>query len=168
VTPIWDSRSHFYYCHIVAGLFMWGTISEQDASVVYNCCRPSPAQSYTDPSPAGIMTIFYCLRFESTPYLYHPGSGWPSYNPRQWISFSSPPTNPRAAVEVFEPGSTMGIGEWLASPPAALSQGKQSPVPIEQKASWAPEPVWPLWRTKKSLFPCYESNSSRSVRSYTH
>jgi hypothetical protein len=26
--------------------------------------------------------------------------------------------------------------------PAALSSGKEPPVPIEQEAGWAPEPVW--------------------------
>jgi hypothetical protein len=47
-------------------------------------------------SPAGLMTIFYCLRFQTTPtwrarspYLYPPGTGWPSYTPRHWVSFSS-------------------------------------------------------------------------------
>jgi hypothetical protein len=57
----------------------------------------SPAQSYSDPSPAGLMTIFYCLRFEIPPawrirslYLYPPGTGWSGYTPRHWVPFSSP------------------------------------------------------------------------------
>jgi hypothetical protein len=29
-------------------------------SVVYNCCWSSPAQSFSGPSPTGLMTIFYC------------------------------------------------------------------------------------------------------------
>jgi hypothetical protein len=37
----------------------------EDWSVVYNCCRSSPAQSFSDPSPAEFMTIFYTLRFLS-------------------------------------------------------------------------------------------------------
>jgi hypothetical protein len=59
------------------------------------------------------MTIFYCLRFETpptrgsrSPYLYPPGTGWPSYTPRHWVPFSSPPTTRRATVELFEPAST--------------------------------------------------------------
>jgi hypothetical protein len=47
-------------------------------------------------------TIFYSLRFEThptwrarSPYLYPPGTGWPSYTPRHWVSFSSPPTTRR-------------------------------------------------------------------------
>jgi hypothetical protein len=62
-------------------------------SVVYNCCWPSPAQSFSGPSPAGLITIFYCLRFETPPsgvpgpriYISHeqggpvvpPGTGFP-------------------------------------------------------------------------------------------
>jgi hypothetical protein len=41
-----------------------------------------------------------------SPYLYPPGTGWPSYNPRHWVPFSSPSTTRRATVEVFEPVST--------------------------------------------------------------
>jgi hypothetical protein len=33
--------------------------------MVYNCCWSSPAQSFSDPSPAGLMTTYYSLRFES-------------------------------------------------------------------------------------------------------
>jgi hypothetical protein len=41
-----------------------------------------------------------------SPYLYPTGTGWPSYTPRHWVPFSSPPTIRRAAVDVFEPAST--------------------------------------------------------------
>jgi hypothetical protein len=56
------------------------------------------------------MTTFYCLKFETHPtwrarfpYLYPPGRGWPSYTPRHWAPFSSPPTTGRATVKVFDP-----------------------------------------------------------------
>jgi hypothetical protein len=60
-------------------------------STVYNCCWSSPARSFLGPSPAGLVTIFYCLRFESpptwrarSPYLYPPETGLlqtvPCYN----------------------------------------------------------------------------------------
>jgi hypothetical protein len=84
-----------------------------DGSVVYNCCCPSSAQSFSGPSPTGLTTIFYCLRFETpatwrarSPYLYPPGTGWPGYTPRHWVRFPSPPTSRRDTVEVFEPAST--------------------------------------------------------------
>jgi hypothetical protein len=82
----------------------------EDGSIVYNCYRSSPAQSFSGPSPAGLMTIFYCLGFETpqtrrarSPCLYPPGKGWPRYTPRHWVPFLSPPTTRRAKVEVFQP-----------------------------------------------------------------
>jgi hypothetical protein len=41
-----------------------------------------------------------------SPYLYSPGTGWPSYTPKHEVPSSSPPTTRREAVEVFEPAST--------------------------------------------------------------
>jgi hypothetical protein len=65
------------------------------------------------PSPAGLMTTFYCLRLETHPilrarfpYLYPPGIGWSGYTLRHWVPFSSPSTTRRATVEVFDPAST--------------------------------------------------------------
>jgi hypothetical protein len=81
--------------------------------IIYNSSWPSPAQSFPDPSPAGLMTTFYCLRFEippiwraRSPYLYPTGTGWPGYIPRHWVPFSSPHTTRRATVEVFDPVSS--------------------------------------------------------------
>jgi hypothetical protein len=42
-------------------------LCREDRSVVYNCFYLSPPQSFSGPSPAGLMTIFYCLRFETPP-----------------------------------------------------------------------------------------------------
>jgi hypothetical protein len=44
----------------------------EEGSVVYSCCWPSPAQSFSGPSPVGLMTIFYSLRFE-TSLFFAPG-----------------------------------------------------------------------------------------------
>jgi hypothetical protein len=41
--------------------------------------------------------------------------------------------------------------------PTALSPEKQPPVPIGQKAKWAPEPVWTLWTKEKSSCLSYPS-----------
>jgi hypothetical protein len=66
--------------------------TREDGSVVYNYCWSLPAQSFTGPSPAELMTTFYRLRFETPPtwrarslYLYPPGTGWPGYMPRQGV-----------------------------------------------------------------------------------
>jgi hypothetical protein len=49
----------------------------------HNCSWSSPAQSFSGPTPAGLVTIFYCLKFETlptwrarSPYLY-PATGFP-------------------------------------------------------------------------------------------
>jgi hypothetical protein len=92
---------------------MWHHLWREDGSVFYNCCWCSPAQSFSGPRPAGLMTTFYYLRFETPPtrgtgpciYILR-GQGGPVLPPRHWVPFSSPPTTRRAMVEVFEPAST--------------------------------------------------------------
>jgi hypothetical protein len=68
---------------VYVGRSLW----RENGPAVYKCCWSSPAQSFLGLSPAGLVTIFYCLRFETpptwrarTPYLYPPGTGWPSYS----------------------------------------------------------------------------------------
>jgi hypothetical protein len=70
------------------------SISRENGSAVYNCCLSSPAQSFLGPSPAGLVIIFYCFRFETpptckarSPYLYHTGTGWLSCTLRHWVHF---------------------------------------------------------------------------------
>jgi hypothetical protein len=36
---------------------------------IYNCCWPSPAHLFSDPSPVGLATIFYCPRFETSLFV---------------------------------------------------------------------------------------------------
>jgi hypothetical protein len=54
----------------------------------------------------GTHDIFYCLRLQTfptwrarSPYLYPPGTEWPSYTPRHWVPFSSPPATRESRVE---------------------------------------------------------------------
>jgi hypothetical protein len=63
-------------------------LSREAGSIVYNCCWSSPAQLSSGPNPAGLTTVFYCLKFETppilrarSPYLYFLGTEWPSYSP---------------------------------------------------------------------------------------
>jgi hypothetical protein len=39
------------------------------------------------------------------PVFIFPRAGWPSYTPRHWVPFTSPPTTRGATVEVFEHAS---------------------------------------------------------------
>jgi hypothetical protein len=93
----------------VKGLMQHPLVRE-DEPVVYNCCWSSPAQSISGPSPAELVTIFYCLRLETpptwwarSPYLYPSETGWPSYTSRHWAPFSSPPTTSMITVEYSKP-----------------------------------------------------------------
>jgi hypothetical protein len=96
------------------------SLRRENGSAVYNCFWSSPAQSFLDLSPVGLMSIFYCLRFKTSltwrgrsSYLYPPGTGSPSYTPRHWVPFSSPPTTRRATVEASPRGvsSTKLLGD---------------------------------------------------------
>jgi hypothetical protein len=105
-----------------------GSLWRGDGFAVYNCCWSSPAQSFLGPSTAGLVTTFYCLRFETpptwrarSPYLYPPGTGWPSYTPRHWVPLSSPLTTRRDTMEVFEPAFTRGTTHNTQSTPYVAS-----------------------------------------------
>jgi hypothetical protein len=41
----------------------------EDGFVFCICCWRLPAQSFSDPSPLGLATIFYCLRFETSLFV---------------------------------------------------------------------------------------------------
>jgi hypothetical protein len=59
----------YYQILIIVGqlrVCMGRSLSRQEGSVVFNCCWTSPAQSFSGPSPVGLATVFYCLRFESS------------------------------------------------------------------------------------------------------
>jgi hypothetical protein len=67
--PIWGLRPDFYFCQTVASLLMWGALSDERVGLSFTIAAgPSlPAQSFSGPSPAGLMTNFYCLRFKTPP-----------------------------------------------------------------------------------------------------
>jgi hypothetical protein len=73
--PLWGLRHDFYYCQdscwfVDVGRSLW----REDGSIVYNCSWSSPAQSFTGPSPVELVTIFYCLRFETSLFVVSYGS----------------------------------------------------------------------------------------------
>jgi hypothetical protein len=56
--------------------------------------------------------------------------------------------------------SALDGGVWSASgPDRALPPKKGPPVPIVQKAEWAPEPVWPQRLEEKSFVPAGDRTS---------
>jgi hypothetical protein len=88
-SPIWGPRSDCYCCQTVAGFLLWGALSDARTGLPF-----TSAASPHHCSPAGLMTILYCLRFETSqnwrarcPYLYPTEIGWPSYPPGTGFPF---------------------------------------------------------------------------------
>jgi hypothetical protein len=93
--PIWGLLPDLCYCLTFEVFLMWGALSDERMGLP-NCCWSSPAQSFLGPSATELVTIFFCLRFETpstwrarSPYLYSPESGCPSHTSRHWVP---PPT----------------------------------------------------------------------------
>jgi hypothetical protein len=65
----WDSPPVTFFSDrtLAVVVLMWHPLWREDGSVVYSCCWSSPAQSFSGPSPAGLVTTFCCLRFETPP-----------------------------------------------------------------------------------------------------
>jgi hypothetical protein len=85
--PIWDLRPDLYYCQSVAGLLMWGALSDERTGLSFTIPADARQRSHSR-----IRVPWY-----SRPYFTVPDSRLP---------FSSPPTTRRATVEVFDPAST--------------------------------------------------------------
>jgi hypothetical protein len=63
-------RTAFYYCQdscgfVDTGRYLW----REDGCVVYNFCWTSSAQSFSGSNPVGLVTIFYCLRLETSLFV---------------------------------------------------------------------------------------------------
>jgi hypothetical protein len=115
----------------------------EDGSVVYNCCWISPAQSSSSPIPTRLMTIFYCLRFETpppwrarSPYLYPSGKGCLSYTPRHWVPFSSPHTNHRLRRRYWIPPPRRGATGTQSQSASYFTIGGLAPI----SSSWRQVP----------------------------
>jgi hypothetical protein len=46
---------------------MWGALSDERTGLSFTIA--SPAQSFPGPTPVGLLTIFYCLRFETSLFV---------------------------------------------------------------------------------------------------
>jgi hypothetical protein len=84
----------FVFCFKIAGFLLWGALSDQRIGLKFTRTIASgPCQS--NPSPAELRPYF-TVSFETpptlrarSPYLYSPGTGWSSYTPGHWVTFSS-------------------------------------------------------------------------------
>jgi hypothetical protein len=105
--------SSFCYSLQSPTVILWRTLWREDGSVIYCCCLALPTQSHSCLSPRDSRRYFIVLIFKTPaiwraryPYLYPPGTEWPSYTPGHCVPFQSPLTTRMATVEVFQPSST--------------------------------------------------------------
>jgi hypothetical protein len=89
--PIWGLRPDFYYRRTVAGLLMWGALSDERTGLI----AAGPCQRSHSLVRAPL---------DSRPYITPSDLRLP---------ISSPPTTRRVTVEVFDPASTR-VDSWLS------------------------------------------------------
>jgi hypothetical protein len=84
--PIWGLGPDLYYCQTVAGLFMWGALSDERTSLSFKIAAGPRQRSHSRAR----------VPCDSRPYFTFSDSR---------LHCSSPPTTRRTTVEVFEPSS---------------------------------------------------------------
>jgi hypothetical protein len=85
--PIWGLRPDLDYCLTVAGLLMWGALSDERTGLSFPIATCPRQRSH----------FRVGVHWDSRPYFTVSDSR---------LLFSSPPTTRRATVEVFDPAST--------------------------------------------------------------
>jgi hypothetical protein len=99
---------------------------ERVCNILYNFFCALPEQSLLGRSPAQLMNIF-TVSFETPPtwrvrfpYLYPPGTGWPSYTPWHWVLFDS---EVEVEVEVnLRPTASRPVRLGIGPPSGTLDQ----------------------------------------------
>jgi hypothetical protein len=111
VAPIWGPRPDSYHCQTVAGLLMWGALSDEWRGLYFTVAAVILRSKFRRTHDHILLSqIWDSVTWRATsPYLYPWGAGWPCYTPRYWVPFSSPSTTRRPTVEVFEPAYTRGF-----------------------------------------------------------
>jgi hypothetical protein len=69
-SPIWGSCPDIYYCFDSCGLVLCGAPSLKRGRVyLLYMLLALPAQSFLGPSPFGLATVYYCLKFETSLFV---------------------------------------------------------------------------------------------------
>jgi hypothetical protein len=113
--PIWGLRPDFYYRRTVAGLLMWGALSDERTGLSFTIAAGTSQRSHS-------------LRatLDSRPYFTLSDLRLP---------ISSPPTTRRVTVEVFDPASTW-VMNWTESESYVTTDGQSASL------SWYKTPIW--------------------------
>jgi hypothetical protein len=67
--PIWGLRPDLYYCLTVASLLIWGALSDERTDFSFTIAAGPRQRSHFGVNSVGLVTIFYCLRFETTLFV---------------------------------------------------------------------------------------------------
>jgi hypothetical protein len=108
--PVWDLRPDFYYCQTVAGLLIWGALSDERTDLSF-IIAPGPCQ---------------CRYFGTDSH------GTRDHNLLSQIRdfpFSSPPTTRRDTVEVFDSSLRRFLEDWIGN---TFHNGSNSLVVIQR------------------------------------
>jgi hypothetical protein len=92
--PIWGLRPDLCYYMTVAGLLMWGALSDERTGLSFAIATGPHQRSNS----------WVRVPWDSRPYFTVPDSRLP---------FSSPPTTRRVTVEIFVPASTRDTCLWV-------------------------------------------------------
>jgi hypothetical protein len=91
-----ESMTSIFFYLTIAGFFMWDTLSDERTRLQFTCTVASgPCQSSHSwvEVPQNSRPYFTVSSETSptwrarSPYLYPPGTGWPSYTPGHWVPF---------------------------------------------------------------------------------
>jgi hypothetical protein len=104
--PLWDLWPDVIFCQNVAvwnlQSCIYGAPSLTRGRVCNLWCNHSMVRFTQNPKPYFTVSSDTPQTWRSRfPYLYPPGTGWPSYTPRHWVPFTSSLRTRRATVKVF-------------------------------------------------------------------
>jgi hypothetical protein len=110
--PVWGLRPDFYYRRAVAGLLMWGALSDERTGLSFTIAAGPSQRSHS----------LVLAPLDSRPYFTGSDLRLP---------ILSPPKTRRVTVEVFDPASTRVVFVCLSDAPQieCLRPGKKAPFP---------------------------------------
>jgi hypothetical protein len=96
------------------------------------------------------------------PYLYSPGTGWPSYTSRLWVPFSLSPTTRKATVEIFDPAYTRETNSESRS--YVTTDGQSASLSWNKEHIWGVRPGLYYCQTDAGLLICGAKRYLKGIR----
>jgi hypothetical protein len=131
IKPPSDTKDLIFIAQAVAGLLMWGALSDERTGLPFTIAAGPRQRSQSrvrvprDSRPYFIVSDSRPPTWRArSPYLYLPGTGWPSYAPKHWVPFSQPPTT-----------------RWATKSQTYFTTGGLPPISSSwRQAPWGPRP----------------------------